>query len=176
MVQKDERLGTEKISKLFIRLAIPAVLAQIINLLYNIVDRIYIGHIEGVGSDALTGVGVCLPLIMFISAFSSLCGMGGAPKAAIKMGEKNFDDANKILSNCFTLALIVSVILTFVFSIFGRDLLLAFGASDITIPYADSYMDVYCLGTVFVIITMGLSSFITTFILYKPLERVFNKL
>ena len=162
MVQKDERLGTEKISKLFIRLAIPAVLAQIINLLYNIVDRIYIGHIEGVGSDALTGVGVCLPLIMFISAFSSLCGMGGAPKAAIKMGEKNFDDANKILSNCFTLALIVSVILTFVFSIFGRDLLLAFGASDITIPYADSYMGVYCLGTVFVIITMGLSSFITT--------------
>jgi putative MATE family efflux protein len=88
--------------------------------------------------------------------------MGGAPKAAIKMGENKFDDANKILSNCFTLALIVSVILTFVFSIFGRDLLLAFGASDITIPYADSYMDVYCLGTVFVIITMGLSSFITT--------------
>ena len=162
MIQKDERLGTERISKLFIRLAIPAVLAQIINLLYNIVDRIYIGHIEGVGSDALTGVGVCLPIIMFITAFSSLCGMGGAPKAAIKMGEKKFDDANKILGNCFTLALIISVILTFVILLYGKDLLLAFGASEVTIPYADSYMSIYCLGTIFVILTMGLSSFITT--------------
>lgn len=162
MLHKDERLGTEKISRLFVRLAIPAVLAQIINLLYNIVDRIYIGHIENIGSEALTGVGVCLPLIMFISAFSSLCGMGGAPKAAIKMGEKKLDEANKILGNCFTLALILSVILTFVFSIFGTDLLLVFGASENTIPYASKYMSVYCLGTVFVMITMGLSSFITT--------------
>lgn len=162
MLHKDERLGTEKISKLFVRLAIPAVLAQIINLLYNIVDRIYIGHIENIGSEALTGVGVCLPLIMFISAFSSLCGMGGAPKAAIKMGEKKLDDANKILGNCFTLALILSVILTFVFSFFGTDLLLVFGASENTIPYASKYMSVYCLGTVFVMITMGLASFITT--------------
>ena len=162
MLHKDERLGTEKISRLFVRLAIPAVLAQIINLLYNIVDRIYIGHIENIGSEALTGVGVCLPLIMFISAFSSLCGMGGAPKAAIKMGEKKLDDANKILGNCFTLALILSVILTFVFSFFGTDLLLVFGASENTIPYASKYMSVYCLGTVFVMITMGLSSFITT--------------
>ena len=162
MLHKDERLGTEKISKLFVRLAIPAVLAQIINLLYNIVDRIYIGHIENIGSEALTGVGVCLPLIMFISAFSSLCGMGGAPKAAIKMGEKKLDDANKILGNCFTLALILSVILTFVFSFFGTNLLLVFGASENTIPYASKYMSVYCLGTVFVMITMGLSSFITT--------------
>jgi putative MATE family efflux protein len=162
MLNKDERLGTEKISKLFVRLAIPAVLAQIINLLYNIVDRIYIGHIENVGSEALTGVGVCLPLIMFISAFSSLCGMGGAPKAAIKMGEKKIDDANKILGNCFTLALILSVILTLVFSFFGTDLLLVFGASENTIPYASKYMSVYCLGTIFVMITMGLSSFITT--------------
>ena len=155
MLHKDERLGTEKISKLFVRLAIPAVLAQIINLLYNIFDRIYIGHIENIGSEALTGVGVCLPLIMFISAFSSLCGMGGAPKAAIKMGEKKLDDANKILGNCFTLALILSVILTFVFSFFGTDLLLVFGASENTIPYASKYMSVYCLGTVFVIITLG---------------------
>lgn len=162
MLHKDERLGTEKISRLFVRLAIPAVLAQIINLLYNIVDRIYIGHIENIGSEALTGVGVCLPLIMFISAFSSLCGMGGAPKAAIKMGEKKLEEANKILGNCFTLALILSVVLTFVFSFFGTDLLLVFGASENTIPYASKYMSVYCLGTVFVMITMGLSSFITT--------------
>lgn len=162
MLHKDERLGTEKISKLFVRLAIPAVLAQIINLLYNIVDRIYIGHIENIGSEALTGVGVCLPLIMFISAFSNLCGMGGAPKAAIKMGEKKLEEANKILGNCFTLALILSVILTFVFSFFSTDLLLVFGASENTIPYASKYMSVYCLGTVFVMITMGLSNFITT--------------
>ena len=162
MINKDERLGTEKISKLFVRLAIPAVLAQIINLLYNIVDRIYIGHIDTVGSDALTGVGVCLPLIMFISAFSSLCGMGGAPKAAIKMGEKKIEDANKILGNCFTLALVLAVILTFVFSFWGTDLLLVFGASENTITYASKYMSIYCLGTVFVMITMGLSSFITT--------------
>ena len=162
MLQRDERLGTEKISKLFIRLAIPAVLAQIINLLYNIVDRIYIGHIENIGSEALTGVGVCLPIIMFISAFSSLCGMGGAPKAAIKLGENKIDDANKILSNCFSLTIIMSIILTIVFSIFGTDLLLLFGASENTIPYASKYMSIYCLGTIFVMVSMGLASFITT--------------
>lgn len=162
MYQTDEKLGSEKISKLFVRLAVPAVLAQIINLLYNIIDRIYIGHIDAIGSEALTGVGVCLPLIMFISAFSSLCGMGGAPKAAIKMGENKLNDANKILGNCFTLALIISFILTIVFSLFGEDLLLVFGASENTIPFASKYMSIYCLGTIFVIITMGLSSFITT--------------
>lgn len=162
MLNKDERLGTEKVSKLFFKLAIPTVLAQIINLLYNIIDRIYIGHIPVVGSDALTGVGVCLPLIMFITAFSSLCGMGGAPKAAIKMGEKKYDDANKILGNCITLAIIIATILTIVFSIFGKDLLLAFGASEKTIPYASEYMAIYCLGTISVMVSMGIVNFITT--------------
>lgn len=162
MISKDEQLGKGKISTLFIKLAIPSVLAQLINLLYNIVDRIYIGHIDDVGSVALTGVGVCLPIIMFISAFSSLCGMGGAPKAAIKMGENKLNDANKILGNCFSLTIIISMILTIVLLIFNNDLLLAFGASENTISFASEYMSIYCIGTISVMITIGLSSFITT--------------
>lgn len=155
-------LGTEKIGKLFIKLAIPSVVAQIINLLYNIVDRIFIGHIPDVGKEALTGVGVCLPIITLISAFSALCGMGGAPKAAIKMGEGKKEEANKILGNSFTLTIILAIVLTIIFEIFGYDLLMAFGASENTITYGSHYLKVYTIGTIFVMISLGLNMFITT--------------
>lgn len=155
-------LKTEKVSKLFFKLAIPSILAQLINVLYNMVDRMFIGHIKDVGNDALTGVGVCLPIILFISAFASLAAMGGAPKAAIKMGEKDIDGANKILGNCFSLTIILAIILTIVLLIFNKPLLLAFGASDKTIIYASEYMNIYCLGTIFVMISLGLNAFITT--------------
>ncbi len=161
MVDK-EGLGTESVGKLFVKLSIPSVLAMLINLLYNVVDRMYIGHIENVGAEALTGVGVTLPIIMFISAFASLCGMGGAPKAAIKMGENDEDGANKILGNCLTLTVIVALILTALFSIFSKDLLLAFGASYDTLPYALEYINMYVIGTLFVMLSLGLNAFITT--------------
>ncbi len=160
--QNDEKLATEPIGKLFLKLSIPAVLAQIINLLYNIIDRMYIGHIPDVGSVALTGVGVTLPIIMIVSAFSCLCGMGGAPKAAIAIGEKDFAKANKILGNCVTLTIILSIVLTTIISIFNRDLLLVFGASSNTIEYAVDYIKIYVIGTIFVMIALGLNMFITT--------------
>lgn len=161
-IKQNQELATGKISKLFIKLSIPAVLAQVVNLLYNLIDRMYIGHIELVGREALTGVGVTLPIIIFISAFSSLCGMGGAPKAAICMGKKDMQQANKILGNCLSLTIILSIILTFVILIFGDRLLLVFGASKDTIKYASDYIRVYAFGTIFVMIALGLNMFITT--------------
>lgn len=161
MVDK-EGLGTESVGKLFVKLSIPSVLAMLINLLYNVVDRMYIGHIENVGAEALTGVGVTLPIIMFISAFASLCGMGGAPKAAIKMGANDEEGANKILGNCFTLTIIMALILTVLFGIFSKDLLLAFGASIDTLPFALEYINIYVIGTIFVMLSLGLNAFITT--------------
>lgn len=162
MNQEKNPLGIEPVGKLFFKLAIPSVLAQLINLLYNLVDRIFIGHIEEVGDIALTGVGVCFPIIITISAFSSLCGMGGAPKAAIKMGEGNTEEANKILGNCTMLTIITSIILTLVVQIFKEPLLYLFAASDNTITYALDYMGIYSLGTIFVMISLGLNAFITT--------------
>ena len=159
--QKDS-LGTEPVGKLLFRLSVPAVLAQIINMLYNIVDRAYIGHIEGIGSMALTGVGLTFPIIMLISAFSSLVGMGGAPLAAIKMGEKNNQHAEKILGNCVTALFVLSVVLTTFFMIYKRPLLMVFGASGNTIDYADDYLSIYLIGTVFVQTALGLNSFINT--------------
>lgn len=161
-MNNKEFLKTENITKLFIKLSIPAVLAQLVNLLYNVIDRMYIGHIDIVGKDALTGVGVTLPIILFVSAFSSLCGMGGAPKASIKLGENNKEFANKILGNCFSLTLIVGIILTIVLLFTGKDLLLAFGASDNTITYANDYLFIYSFGTIFVMLSLGLNMFITT--------------
>ncbi len=161
MENKNEALRTQPIGKLFIKLSLPAILAQLVNLLYNIVDRIYIGHIEEVGDIALTGVGLTFPLIMFVSAFASLAGMGGAPKASIAMGKNDMDEANKILGNCFSLTLFLALIITIVISIFNKDLLYAFGASENTIVYASDYMNVYAIGTVFVMISLGLNSFIT---------------
>ena len=161
MDNNKEFLATESIGKLFIKLSIPAILAQLVNLLYNIVDRIFIGRIEYVGDIALTGVGVCFPIIMFISAFASLVGMGGSPKASIAMGKQNKDEANKILGNSVILMLFLAFTLTLVIQIFNKDLLFAFGASNNTITYATKYMNIYSLGTIFVMITIGLSAFIT---------------
>lgn len=155
-------LGKDRIGKLLLRLAIPAILAQLVNALYNIVDRIYIGHIEGVGTEALTGVGVTFPIIMIITAFSALIGMGGAPKAAIKMGEGDYDAAEKIMGNCFTALITISIILTAVFTIWGKDMLMQFGASTSTIQYADQYLKIYVFGTIFVQLALGLNSFIST--------------
>lgn len=162
MNEDKEFLGTEPIGKLLLRLALPTLAAQIINMLYNIVDRIYIGHIPHVGAAALTGVGVCMPLIMIVSAFAALVGYGGSPRASIYLGKKDAESAEKILGNCFTMQILVSLILIAVLIIWNRDLLLAFGASENTIPYANSYMNLYALGTLFVELTLGMNAFITT--------------
>lgn len=154
-------LGTELIGKLLMKLALPTVAAQLINMLYNIVDRIYIGHIPGDGALALTGVGVCMPIIMIVSAFAALVGNGGAPRATIYMGKKDNDTAERILGNCFTAQIIISAVLTIVLLIWNRNLLLAFGASENTIDYAVAYMNIYALGTVFVQLTLGMNLFIT---------------
>lgn len=154
-------LGTEPIGKLLLKLSIPTVIAQFINMLYNIVDRIYIGHIPGDGSLALTGVGVCMPIIMIVSAFAALVGSGGSPRASIYMGKQDNKSAEQILGNCFVLQLVVSFILTGVLLIWSKDLLLAFGASENTISYAADYMCIYAFGTLFVQLTLGMNSFIT---------------
>lgn len=156
------QLATAPVWKLIIKLSIPAILAQIVNLLYNVVDRIYIGHMENVGTAALTGVGLCLPIITLISAFTMLVAQGGAPRAAIEMGKGDIKKAEKILGNCFVLLLLFSVVLTTVFSIFGEKLLMFFGASEDTIIYALPYMKIYVAGSIFVMISMGLNMFITT--------------
>lgn len=159
----DDRdfLGKEPLGKLLWRLAVPTVLAQLINMLYNIVDRIYIGHIPEVGALALTGVGVCMPLILIVSAFAALVGNGGAPRASISMGKGDKESAEKILGTCFAMQLVISVILTAVLLIWNRDFLLAFGASENTIEYGVSYMNIYSLGTIFVQLTLGMNFFIT---------------
>ncbi len=154
-------LATEPIGKLLRRLAIPTVAAQVINMLYNIVDRIYIGHMPGDGSLALTGVGVCLPLIMIISAFAALVGSGGSPRASIAMGRGDNDDAESILGGCFTALIVVSLVLTAVLLKWNRPLLMAFGCSDNTIEYAVDYMNIYSVGTIFVQMTLGMNTFIT---------------
>ena len=161
MNENKEMLGTAPIGKLLFKLAVPTVVAQLINMLYNIVVRIYIGHMPGDGSLALTGVGVCMPIIMIISAFAALIASGGAPKASICMGKNDKESAEKILGGCFSLQLIISAILTAVLLIWNKDLLLMFGASENTIDYASSYMSVYAIGTVFVQLTLGMGAFIT---------------
>lgn len=154
-------LGTEPIGKLLLKLSIPTVIAQLINMLYNIVDRIYIGHIPEEGSLALTGVGVCMPIIMIVSAFAALVSSGGAPRASIYMGRQDNDSAEQILGNCFSLQIVISLLLTVILLIFGEDLLLAFGASENTIRYAVDYMQIYAFGTLFVQLTLGMNAFIT---------------
>lgn len=161
MKQNNDFLGTEPIGKLLWKLSIPAIAAQIINLLYNLVDRVYIGHMPGDGALALTGVGVCMPIIMIVSAFAALVSNGGAPRASMAMGRGNNDEAEHILSNSFSLQLVISAILTVVLLLFHRPLLLAFGASENTIVYATSYMGIYAIGTVFVQLTLGMNAFIT---------------
>lgn len=161
MDQDKGFLGKEPIGKLLLKLALPTVAAQLINMLYNIVDRIYIGHIPEIGADALTGVGVCMPLIMMVSAFAALVGFGGSPRASIAMGKKDNDSAEKILGNCFTTQILVSLVLTVVLLVWNRDLLMAFGASENTIGYGTRYMNIYSIGTIFVQLTLGMNAFIT---------------
>lgn len=157
----DEKLGSEPIGKLILKLAIPSITAQIVNVLYNIVDRMYIGHIPDIGASALTGLGVCFPIIMLISAFSAFIGYGGAPLAAISLGSRDRDRAEKILGNSITALLTLSAILTVFFLIFKEPILYAFGASDKTIYYSIQYLDIYLLGTIFVQISIGLNKFIS---------------
>ena len=161
MDNNKDFLGTQPIGRLLLKLALPTVAAQLINMLYNIVDRMYIGHIKDVGALALTGVGVCMPIIMIISAFAALVGNGGAPRASIYMGKKDTDTAQKILGNCFSLQIILSIILTIILLIGNKTFLLAFGASENTISYAVNYMNIYALGTIFVQLTLGMNAFIT---------------
>lgn len=162
MNNMTKNLGEGSIPKLLAGLAIPAVVAQVVNLLYNIVDRIYIGHIPGIGANALTGVGLFTPILMLINAFAMLAGSGGAPRAAIYMGKKDNDTAEKIVGNCFTFIMLCAVVLTVVFYITAPQLLRWFGASDATLPYALSYARIYILGSVFVLVVMGMNLFITT--------------
>ena len=161
MEQDKAFLGKEPIGKLLLKLALPTVAAQMINMLYNLVDRIYIGHIPNVGVSALAGVGVCMPLIMLVSAFAALVGYGGSPRVSIYMGKKDNETAEKILGNCFAMQIIISAILTAVLLIWSRDLLMLFGASRKSIEYAVSYMNIYAVGTIFVELTLGMNAFIT---------------
>ena len=161
MKNKNVNLGEGSVGKLLINLAVPAIIAQMVNLLYNIVDRIFIGRMVN-GEIAMAGIGVAMPIIMIISAFSYLIGSGGAPLTAIKMGEKNNDDAEKIMSNSFSMLLIVGVSLTIIFLLFKEPILWAFGASETTINYALDYLTIYVMGTLFVQIALGMNTFINT--------------
>ena len=163
MEQTPKRdMGTGSVKKLMASLAVPALVGQVINLLYNIVDRIYIGHIPEIGGTALTGVGLFTPILMLITAFAMLSGAGGAPRAAIAMGKGDKETAEKIVGNCFTVLMILAVILMAVFWFAAPTLLRFFGGSDATLPYATVYSRIYILGTVFVLIVMGMNVFITT--------------
>lgn len=162
MEQKEEnKLGVMPVGKLLVSLALPSIAAQIVNLLYNLVDRIYIGHIPGTGALALTGLGVTLPVITLIAAFAALIGFGGAPRASIAMGKGDYKEAEKILGNCVFTLCIFALVLTAVFYVYAEPILYAFGASGDTIGYAVDYMRIYVLGTLFVQITTGLNAFIT---------------
>ena len=161
MNEDKDFLGKEPVGKLLLKLALPTVTAQIINMLYNIVDRIYIGHIPEIGEAALTGVGVCMPLIMIVTAFSAFAAYGGAPRASIYMGQGDHDSAEKTLGNCFAVQFIISVLLTAALLLWYRDFLMAFGASDKTIGYGVEYMNIYAIGTIFVQMTLGMNAFIT---------------
>ena len=155
-------MGTGSVKKLMVQMAVPALVGQVVNLLYNVVDRIYIGHIPEIGGLALTGVGLFTPILMLITAFAMLAGAGGAPRAAIAMGQGDKDTAEKIVANCFTVLMILAVILTAVFYVAAPTLLRLFGASDATLPYAVTYGRIYVVGSVFVLIVMGMNTFITT--------------
>ncbi len=161
MNEEKDFLGTEPVGRLLFRLAVPTVTAQLINMLYNIVDRIYIGHIPEEGAMALTGVGVCMPLIMIVSAFAAFVAYGGAPRATIFMGKGEYEKAEETLGNCFVVQVIISVLLTAALLLWNRDFLLAFGASANTVDYGVAYMNIYALGTIFVQMTLGMNAFIT---------------
>ena len=157
----NDFLGRDPLGGLLFKLALPTITAQLINMLYNVVDRVYIGHMEGIGDLALTGVGVCMPLIMIISAFAALVAGGGAPRASIFMGQGDNESAERTMGSCFSLQCIVSVVLTVVMLVLHRPLLMAFGASENTIKYAADYMQIYSIGTIFVQLTLGMNAYIT---------------
>lgn len=158
----EERLGTAKMVPLVFRMALPAIAAQLVNLLYNLVDRIYIGHIPGTGTDALAGIGITSSVVILISAFSSIVGAGGAPLAAIALGQGDRDRAGRLLGNGFLLLIAFTVATSMTAYIFLEPLLKAIGASEVTLPYARDYLSIYLVGTIFVEITTGLNSFINT--------------
>ncbi|WP_029503388.1 MATE family efflux transporter [Lachnoclostridium phytofermentans] len=160
--QLNADLGNGSIGKLLFQLSVPAIAAQIINVLYNMVDRAYIGHIPEIGSQALTGVGVTMPVIMAISAFAALVAMGSAPRAGIMLGKKDSNTAEKILGNSFFSLIIVAIILTITILLFGEPILMIFGASENTVGYALDYLNIYAIGTIFVQITLGMNAFIST--------------
>ena len=161
MKNDNELLAAMPVRKAFFRLALPAVAAQLINILYNLVDKMFIGHIPGVGKQALAGVGVTAPVILAISAFAALVSMGGAPKASIFMGKGDNEQAEKVMGSCAWMLIVLSVVLTAFMLIFGKMILQLFGASDNTILYATDYMNIYCVGTLFTQLTLGLNAFIT---------------
>lgn len=160
-VIKKNKLGTDPIPNLLFRMALPTVLAQLVNLLYNMVDRAFVGHIAGTGPMALAGLGIVLPITMIVSAFAQLIGMGGAPRAAIAMGEGRYEKAEEILGNCTCMLIGVSIVLFLFFQAFCDPILMLFGASAETLPYASAYMRIYLVGTFFVMVAMGLNAFIT---------------
>ncbi len=160
-VKDTSFLATAPVGRLFFKMAIPTITAQIINMLYNLVDRMYIGRIPDVGALALTGVGVCLPIIFIITSFSALIGYGGAPRASIFLGKGDRTNAERVLGNSFSTLAATAIILTIFFSIFGEQLLFLFGASSETIEYASGYLSIYTLGTIFVQMSLGLNAYIT---------------
>lgn len=158
---RDAILGSAPIPYLMLKMALPSVVAQLVNLLYNIVDRVFIGHIENIGTDALTGLGLCMPMILMVNAFALLAAAGGAPRASIALGQGNKKEAERIMSNCFSMVLIFAVLLTIAYEIWAEPLLLLFGASEHTLGYALEYIRVYALGNVFTLTVLGLNSFLT---------------
>lgn len=161
MTKDEQFLGTEPIGRLLLKLAVPTVAAQVVNMLYNIVDRIYIGHMPLVGKAALTGVGVCMPLITIISAFAAFASSGGAPRASIALGRGDQEGAEQIMGTCLTMQVVISAVLTALLLVFGRPLLLLFGCNENTIEYAHAYMSIYATGTLFVQLTLGMNAFIS---------------
>ncbi len=155
-------MGTGSVKKLMLQMAIPALVGQVVNLLYNVVDRIYIGHMPEVGGLALTGVGLFTPILMLVTASAMLASSGGAPRAAIAMGRGDKEEAEKIMANCFTFLLCMAVVLTAVFYFAAPTLLRLFGASDATLPYAVTYGRIYILGSIAVLVVMGMNPFLTT--------------
>lgn len=159
--EKETRMGSAPLGRLMLSMGIPTLIAQLINILYNIVDRIYIGHISGVGPQALIGIGLCVPVITLIAAFSQFAGFGGSPLAAISLGKGDREQAEKIVANAFSLLIIFAAVLMTVFYLIKKPFMYMFGASDDTYPFADAYLSIYLLGTLFVQLSLGMNSFIT---------------
>lgn len=161
MNDRQAQLGTAPIKKLLFSMAVPTITAQLVNMLYNLVDRMFIGHIPDVGDVAFTGVSVCFPILIFIAGFASLMAMGGAPRASIAQGRGDTEEAERIMGNSFTLLVITALVLTTVFSLFSYEILMAFGSSDQTVSYGQTYLNIYALGTLSVQLTLGMNAYIT---------------